>query len=249
MNHPVYFSTFVQHLGHHRLGFLAEAELGTMSMAGLPERMRALAAGADPLSREQYLDFARVRRFRQSIVMRADDVARARITPEAVARLHLSAVTGIVQERAAGAGRSVEGPLIDLLVDAYPASVPAAAVLAHFEQRGMSAQDGRETLMRGCFSGAVDVHTQPLPLVAIAGDRPRASAVARWQARRGDSVTSLRHEPVRVDDATARAIVAACDGTRDRRTLAHEVAPGGPDDAGVVDHFLERFALAGLLEA
>ena len=40
VNEAVYFSTFVQHVGRHGLGYLAEAEPGTMSMVGLPESMR-----------------------------------------------------------------------------------------------------------------------------------------------------------------------------------------------------------------
>ena len=249
VNEAVYFSTFVHHLARHQLGFLAEAEPGTMSLAGLPERMRTLAANADALSREQYLDFARVRRFRQSIVMRASDIARAGITPAAVTKLHLSAVTGIVQERVAGAARSVEGPLVDFLVEAFPRSLPATDVLAMLEGHGLSADDALTTLLRGCFSGAVDLHTRPLPIVAVAGGRPRAFAVARWQAGRGDAVTNLRHEPVRIEDAVARAVVAACDGTRDHATLAAVAGRHGSQAASALPQFLERFALAGLLEA
>ena len=250
MNEAVYFSTFVQHVGRHGLGFVAEAELGTMSMAGLPERVRTLATQADALSREQYLDFARVRRFRQSIVARAADVARARFTPEGAAALQFSAVTGIVQERAAGAPRSVEGPLIDFLVDAYPSSVPAADAIAFLAGRGMGADEARTLLVRGLFSGAVDPHRAPLPLAAHAGPRPRAWHVARHDAQHYDDVvTSLRHTTVRVDDPTGRALLIACDGTRDRAALARAASLDAPDALDVVDRYLERFALAGLLEA
>ncbi|MEO8486220.1 MAG: class I SAM-dependent methyltransferase [Betaproteobacteria bacterium] len=249
MNHAVYFSSFVQEIGRQGLGFLAEAELGTMSMAGLPERMRALVAEADPLAREQMLDFARVRRFRQSIVARTADVQRAGLVPSAVTRLHLSAVTGVVQKRSSGAERSVEGPLIDLLVDAYPASVPGAEAIEHLQRRGWTSDDARTTVVRGCFSGAVDLHASPLPLVTRASARPRIPALARWQAARGDSVTSIRHAPVRVDEANARALVIACDGTRDREALVRAAAMTASDAGEVVDHYLERFASAGLFEA
>ena len=249
INEAVYFSTFVQHVARHGLGFLGEAELGTMSMAGLPEPMRALATQADALSREQYLDFARVRRFRQSIVARAADVARARFAPEKATSLHFSAVTGIVQERTSGAVRSVEGPLIDFLVDAYPASVSAAAAIAFLTGRGMSADDARALLVRSLFSGAVEPHLAPLPLVAKPGTHPRAWRVARDDARQHDTVTSLRHSTVRLDDATGRALLIACDGTRDRAALARAASLTSPDALDLVDHFLERFALAGLLEA
>ncbi|HEY8243193.1 MAG TPA: class I SAM-dependent methyltransferase [Casimicrobiaceae bacterium] len=249
INEAVYFSTFAQHIGRHGLGFLGEAELGTMSMAGLPEQMRTLATQADALSREQYLDFARLRRFRQSIVARAADVVRARFTPGKAASLQFSAVTGIVQERTAGAERSVEGPLIDFLVDAYPASVSAADAIAFLSGRGMSADEARTLLVRGLFSGAVEPHLVPLPLVAKAGPQPRAWYVARHDARRDATVTSLRHSTVRVDDPTGRALLMACDGTRDRAALAHAASLTSPDALDLVDHYLERFALAGLLEA
>jgi SAM-dependent methyltransferase len=250
MNDPVYFTTFMQHVGRHGLGFVAEAEPGTMSLAALPERMRTLAAGADALSREQYLDFARVRRFRQSIVAHTADAARARITPEAVDGIHVSAVTGIVQERASGAPRSVEGQLVDFLVEAYPASVPASEAIAHLAARSGNVDDARLTLMRGCFLGcgrralaaAADRHARGPKAARVVGRAREAAQSMPW-------VTSLRHEGVQVDEAMGRAILAACDGTRDRRELVAAAGLADVDAAAMVDHYLERFALTGLLEA
>ena len=250
MNEAVYFSTFVQHVARHGLGFLAEAEPGTMSMASLPERISTLAAKADPLAREQYLDFARVRRFRQSIVAPAADVARSKFSPEAVVAIHLSAVSSIVQERAAGTERSVEGPLIDFLVDAYPTSVSGAEVIAFLARSGLSPEQARTMAMRGCFSGAVDLHMAPVAAVPKAGERPRAWPYARWQATtRADWVPSLRHTAVRVDEPVARAILAACDGTRDRAAIARAASLTRHDAIDIVDHYLDGFAIAGLLEA
>ena len=44
----------------------------TMSSAGLAPEVRQMVDGLDRLTREQYLDFAHVRRYRQSLVTRAD---------------------------------------------------------------------------------------------------------------------------------------------------------------------------------
>jgi hypothetical protein len=55
--------------------------------------------------------------------------------------------------------------------------------------------------------------------VTVAGERPEASAVARWQAARGPEITNLRHDPVRLDDLLGRMLVRLCDGTRDRAGL------------------------------
>ena len=54
------------------LAFVAETRLSMMTAAGLSPRIAQWVAGMDLLTREQYLDYARLRRFRQSIVGRAD---------------------------------------------------------------------------------------------------------------------------------------------------------------------------------
>ena len=80
------------------------------------------------------------------------------------------------------------------------------------------------------------------------GERPRAFAFARWQAARCDTLTSLLHERVVVDEPDARRILTLADGTRDRGALA--AALDGRGDAPMfVDRALAHFARVGLLEA
>ncbi len=62
--------------------------------------------------------------------------------------------------------------------------------------------------------------------MTVAGERPEASPVARWQAARGPELTSLRHEPVRLDDPLGRFLVRLCDGTRDRAALVEALVAG-----------------------
>ena len=69
-NDPVYFRDFVAHAERHGLEFLAEAKLSMMSDAGVAPGIRQLLAGFDRVTREQYLDFARLRRFRSSLLCR-----------------------------------------------------------------------------------------------------------------------------------------------------------------------------------
>ena len=64
----------------------------------------------------------------------------------------------------------------------------------------------------------------PPALAAIAGERPVASPVVRWQARRQPSVTNLRHETLRIDDPLALALLVLLDGTRTRAELATALA-------------------------
>ena len=55
------------------------------------------------------------------------------------------------------------------------------------------------------------------------GDAPRATALARHQARAGETVTNLRHASVRIEDDLGRRLVALLDGTRDRAALTAEL--------------------------
>ena len=86
------------------------------------------------------------------------------------------------------------------------------------------------------------------------GERPLASALARFEAASREEITSLLHNRVRVPDANARRLITLLDGTRDRNALV--AAINGPEfsyqrDAArrFVDHALVQFARMGVLAA
>ena len=264
-NEPVYFRDFAAHAARHGLAYLAEAELHTMSAAGIAPAARQFLGTLDPLAREQYLDFVRLRRFRQSLLRRADAVASARSHAERVAHMHVSADASLV--RAAQAGKLADfardldpargggGPvrrLLETLIEHAPAALPVATARAAGE--GQWPQPF-ELILRDAYVGAVvNLHVQPPPLVTAQGPRPRASALARWQAARGEDLTSLGHTRVRVPDPNARRLLNTLDGTRDVAALVTAAAatwPGGVrEQAGAfVAHALEQFGRLGLLEA
>src|SRR5205085_10027152 len=72
INDPCWFHEFVAHAGSHGLQFLCEAELVATSYFGLSDAARRVLESLDPVVREQYLDFAKCRRFRQTLVCRDD---------------------------------------------------------------------------------------------------------------------------------------------------------------------------------
>jgi SAM-dependent methyltransferase len=67
---PFYFHEFVEHAAHHKLGFLAEADLFESQMRDVPESAGRLMAGLpdDVVVREQYMDFLKNRMFRQTLL-------------------------------------------------------------------------------------------------------------------------------------------------------------------------------------
>jgi hypothetical protein len=96
----------------------------------------------------------------------------------------------------------------------------------------------------------VDVHAYDPPFVLEAGARPVASPWARYQARHGREVTTLRHERTLLEPLLAD-LVAALDGTRDRAALdgvlADSVRRRGTRTALSPNDAINRLARLGLL--
>ncbi len=81
-----------------------------------------------------------------------------------------------------------------------------------------------EEVFRGSL---IDLRTTP-GIAERAGERPKASPLARYQSQRGDEeMSSLTHMSLAVGGDKARRFLALLDGTRDRAALAREaeIAP------------------------
>ena len=68
----------------------------------------------------------------------------------------------------------------------------------------------------------VELHTVKSQFVVEVTDRPQASALVRYQARRGRQVTNLRHETVLLDDLY-REMVSRLDGSRTAEALLEDL--------------------------
>ena len=263
-NDPFYFRDFVAHASRHGLAYVAEVDLHSMSGAGISAELRAYLSTLDPMSREQYLDFARLRRFRQSLLQRSDAKGDLTVHPQRVAAMHVSADPSLIRAaqegkvgdlaRALDPTNGERGPvraLLDALVDRAPAAMSIA------ELRAIATTPPRplEAILTDAFvSSIVALHVHPPALATTPSERPEASPLARYQARERDEVTTLAHTRVRLADAPTRRLLTLVDGTRDRAALA--AAINGPAFANdrtqaqaFVDFSLAQFARLGLLRA
>jgi hypothetical protein len=96
------------------------------------------------------------------------------------------------------------------------------------------------------------LHIHPPPITESASERPLASPFARWQARRGGSITNLEHEPLLIADAPPRALLAVLDGRHDRAALDATVGSAlEVEDPGArrrrIHEYVRQFAKLGLL--
>ena len=261
-NDPVYFREFVAHAARFGLKYLAEVDLHSMSAADLSAEARAFLSTLDPLMREQYLDYIRLRRFRQSLLCRSDAQSEMKIYPERVAAMHVSADPSLL--RAAEAGKVGElssgldtnhgehGP-VRVLLDTLVQRSPGAVTVAELKERIGALPRPLETILTHAFvSSIVSLHVHPASFATTATERPVASPLARLQARDSDAVTSFAHVRVRLSDEDSRRLLTLLDGTRDRAALATAMSGPAfghdPDKArAFVDYGLEQFARLALL--
>lgn len=276
VNEPVYFHEFVDAATAHGLQFLGEAELQAMGNGGLTAEAKRALAGIDPLLREQYLDFLRCRRFRQTLLCHGSvDVTREPVA-QVVEKLLLgvpgkvrvqpgrTAATGTgpgEREEGSGGDEALLQTLLDVLGEASPQRLAFGELTAR-----VRARVGPETWERGqpeaftrlvygaARAGAVMPHAHAPRLATVPGERPRASLLARLEAELGNLVTSLCHDSVELDDAVARQLLLLLDGSRSRAQLIDALGDrlSGEDAAGpeaTLDRHLNLLAKLALLEA
>jgi SAM-dependent methyltransferase len=234
----VLFTDFVAHAARHGLAFVAEADVFEMDAGALPREL-----APDPIEREQYLDFFKGRRFRQTLLCRAEaerhegglEVVRGMLVGAPVERVGEDQFRGPLGATLTTDHEAVKAALVRL-GDAWPAALPVAS---------LGDDDAvAETLRRAYAANLVRLHLWAPELATTPSQRPVASALARRQASEGARVTTLLHTSVEVGDELGRRLIGLLDGTRDRAALTAEL--GRPPDE--LERSLEGLARLGLLE-
>jgi methyltransferase-like protein/protein-L-isoaspartate O-methyltransferase len=287
---PFYFLQFMRDAANHGLRYLAEADFFEMFPPAFDAETQAVLErlGSDRLRREQYLDFLKWRRFRQTLLCRAGAPARADPDPTAVGGFlvttaaratampaDLSPGSMVRFETPRSGGIETDLPLGKAALSVLGAQAPEPLTLPELLHRSLdllrhadlpghaqtATQEGLAEYLLACYSvGVVEFRTFDPPHATAVPLCPRASAVARWQSRRGAAVTNLRHQPVRLD-AAERTLLDRLDGTRDQDALARAAvaAPAAPSGTGPgadsgappavadVEATLRRFARLALL--
>jgi SAM-dependent methyltransferase len=211
VNQPMYFHEFAAQAAGHGLQYLGDADSRVMfdpwrSSGEAPE---------DPLECEQYLDFLRCRRFRESLLCRADVALDRNPGPERMREFLFAApsrrakngeIEGLNGVRVAPGHVELEA-IVSALGDAYPLPL-SFDDLAPYGGEGLE-----EILFALVRSGFASFHVHDFPCEETVTPRPCASHLARWQAERGSLVTNACHMPVQLEDADV-GLLLQLDGTR-----------------------------------
>jgi len=249
-----YFHEFVHEAGAHQLQYLSEAAFHEMQdEVFAPAVVKALhALSGDRIARAQYLDFLKLRRFRQTLLChrnirivepRAEAVLELLVSSSARATSRTpSPDEGVAVEFQAPGDASVtvadavsKAALVhlasvwpvaitfDALWDAVQGRLQAAGVLVASDE-SQRRTTLAETLLRMYAAPIVQFHAH-LPRFALEiSERPLASVIARRAIASGESnVTNLWHRTVRCDDPLARQLIFLLDGTRDRHALIDDL--------------------------
>ena len=72
-------------------------------------------------------------------------------------------------------------------------------------------------------TGGIDLHAYAPRIVTTASERPEASALARWHAVHGGTLTNLWHQEVVLAEEIVRVVLGLADGTRTLEMIAREV--------------------------
>jgi SAM-dependent methyltransferase len=232
---PVWFVDFATAAERHGLAYVADAIPGASREAPWSDAVEAFVAdgaGDDRIAREQYFDLLVLRRFRHSLLCHADQAPAPRVDPAAVQEMLVSADDlGTAPEPLRALLEGVERP------------VPFAALQ---ERAGMPARELADALLGAFDVGAAAFHLVPSPAAAEPGPRPRASSLARSQARPGALVTTLNNQLVRISDEPTCQLLSLLDGTRDRAAILGAFG-AGPLDEAALEGALAKFAELGLL--
>jgi methyltransferase-like protein/SAM-dependent methyltransferase len=244
-NEPMLFADFTSQAQSAGLRYVADTELHTMQPGTLPEAAReALSQIDDPLALEQAMDFLRNRRFRRTLLARADALAKA--APDmAVFRsfalygelasdeeIDLASIEPQEFTTPTGARFAVRHPLakaaVMLLAGRFPASMAfeelAEAASAAVREYGDAAlAEDAAALQTELFSlaayRALGFTLAPDSQPADLPGKPRAHALARLQAQHEQAAAGSRHTALTLDAHSARLLVLA-DGSRTLDELA-----------------------------
>ena len=274
VDEPLYFHQFIERAARHSLGYLGEAKFGAMLGGGFSQRVNETLARVAPsvLKREQFIDFLRARTFRETLLVHRDVRLTRKISPQQVMALRAASRARPVrpqpdlQSNAVEEFESPEGKVstpsrlskaaLLTLAECWPVSMgfneldAAARVRACLpDPSGLELRERLASEILQCYAaGVVELHYAKSPFVAVPGERPEGSALARLQASRGSPATTLRHEHGTFHGDTLRLFLLL-DGTRTRSEIAALMWPGVPESKMLpeLDTALNHLARLGLI--
>ncbi|WP_236626000.1 methyltransferase regulatory domain-containing protein [Rhodopirellula baltica] len=241
-NRPCYFHEFATEAASHCLQTIAEADWGDSTYEQVRPDVASALASLPKIRRAQTLDFFRRRTFRQTLLCRDSVAVSEQLQSSAMESMHFVTSSKLEGDQITGSNGlsgTVDHPVtqaaIGRLVDQYPSSISCEELCAIVDSQE---PDSLATLKADLFNlvcvGLVSVSASPTEACREVSSHPRATALSREQVLLGDTVTNLRHQPIRLDDTTAH-LVRCCDGQTDHVSLIESMIAYAMANGGLVE--------------
>jgi len=124
----------------------------------------------------------------------------------------------------------------DLLAAARARLAGNLAIVREATDRAADARELADNMLNLFRLEMISLSTHPEPFVTEAGEFPRASALARWHARRAGHIPDLRMRVATVD-GLSRRLLCHLDGHHDRSALIEELVRAVTEDGLVLERF------------
>ncbi len=263
INQPFYFTDFIREAGSNDLQFLAEAEFSASQTFQLPPEARKMLAnlGGDVIKTEQYLDFIKGRRFRQTLLCHRSINLERQISPEILREFYLSSAVKPVSPEVNLSPKIIEtfaSPKnITFQID-HALTKSALIYLGEIAPESLQFNDlmreaGRVLDQQRIASTAEDVEAAAAmlfqlfsanfvklhlaaPLLTLdISECPKVSDFARWQAKRGKRVTTLSGLNLSLEDDFVRKMLVLLDGESSLETVLENLKAAFASNPAVID--------------
>jgi methyltransferase-like protein len=251
ISEPLYFTQFVEKAASHDLQYLGEADYSDMFDNGFNESTRQTLQqlSQNRILREQYLDFLKCRRFRQSLLCHCE-IKVSGPQPASLQNMLISSSAHCLEGSVTlqpGASNTYQTPkgarcttdfalgkvVLGILEKNWPVPLPFSEILTRAQRdllKSIPNHSNEKDLDQLCAflldlysTVVIELHAYAPPVTRAVTERPSTTRLVRWQAQRGSIVTSLFHIVVKIEDEVGRRLLSCLDGTRDHKALAEEI--------------------------
>jgi SAM-dependent methyltransferase len=279
INQAYYIHEFAARADSHGLQYLDDADFPSTQDNRFPPDVKETLAelSGNIIMKEQYLDFLKFRRFRQTLLCHGELRIEHVLKPSGIREFFLGGPV-VAGDRAAGEWRTAGGtrlrskhPVSKAAFGAIGRKWPGRYDFATLANEVMKETGGpiesveevlEKVLWEALTTGLIDAWPDAGNFTSRPSEKPRACALVRRMLELGDSIVTRLHSTVAIGDAAGKYLISLLDGTRDRAALTREMANSEvlkeqePDPAkrqalakANVETGLEQLAKLTLLEA
>ena len=232
INEPLYFLEFIHRADAAGMRYLADAAISTMVAQLFDKSTFEILRDVPLLRREQYMDFLRSRTFRSSLLCHQTINPNYQMPSSNLLLLHIRlrrpikatqfSDGNIVWDYQVGQLKAADHLLISdalkILQKHYPAWMSVQELVAAIAPEE-SPHKLLDALLVSFIQGVIDLAEDPAPICAEVHEKPRCTALARIQAKRGSKITNLIHQNLSIQPEH-RFLIQHLDGTHSIDDLA-----------------------------